>query len=56
VGQKFGVEGIPHTVIIGPDGKIAWVKTGYDPAGAAQAAEAVRGLLEGRSDGQGASE
>ncbi|MEM7146980.1 MAG: TlpA disulfide reductase family protein, partial [Verrucomicrobiota bacterium] len=34
VGQSFGVEGIPHTVIVGPDGTVEWVKTGYDPAGA----------------------
>ncbi len=46
VGRQFGVEGIPHTVIVGPDGKIAWVKTGYDPGGAKEAADAVRKLLE----------
>ncbi len=46
VGRQFGVEGIPHTVIVGPDGKIAWVKTGYDPGGAREAANAVRKLLE----------
>jgi thiol-disulfide isomerase/thioredoxin len=48
VGQKYDVEGIPHTVIVGPDGKVAWVKTGYDPAGAGQAVEAVQRLLEAR--------
>ncbi|MEM8953919.1 MAG: TlpA disulfide reductase family protein [Verrucomicrobiota bacterium] len=47
VGQSFGVEGIPHTVIVGPDGKVAWVKTGYDPSGAGQAATVVRRLLGG---------
>lgn len=46
VGRQFGVEGIPHTVIVGPDGKIAWVKTGYDPGGAKEAANTVRKLLE----------
>jgi len=45
VGQSFGVEGIPHTVIIGPDGKVAYVKTGYEPDGAKQVAETVRKLL-----------
>ena len=46
VGQSFGVEGIPHTVIIGPDGKVAYVKTGFEPDGAKKIAEAVRKLLE----------
>ncbi len=45
VGQSFGVEGIPHTVVIGPDGKVAYVKTGYEPDGAKKTAEAVRKLL-----------
>jgi peroxiredoxin len=46
VGQSFGVEGIPHTVVIGPDGKVAYVKTGYEPDGAKKIAETVRKLLE----------
>ena len=46
VGRQFGVEGIPHTVIIGPDGKIAWVKTGYEPGGAKEAADVVKKLLD----------
>lgn len=46
VARQYTVEGIPHTVIIGPDGKIAWVKTGYSPDGAAEAAAAVKKLLE----------
>ena len=45
VARQYGVDGIPHTVIIGPDGKVAWVKTGYDPEGEAQAADAVKKLL-----------
>lgn len=45
VGQSFGVEGIPHTVIIGQDGKVAYVKTGYEPDGAKKIAETVRKLL-----------
>jgi len=45
IGQSFGVEGIPHTVIIGPDGKVAYVKTGYEPDGAKKIAEQVRKLL-----------
>lgn len=46
VGQSFGVEGIPHTVVIGPDGKIAYVKTGYESDGAEKIAEAVKKLLK----------
>ncbi|MEO8353331.1 MAG: TlpA disulfide reductase family protein, partial [Chthoniobacteraceae bacterium] len=45
VAQKYGVTGIPHTVIVGPDGKIAWVKTGYSPDGATEAAAAIEKLL-----------
>jgi peroxiredoxin len=44
-GLQFGVEGIPHTVIIGPDGKVAWANTGYSANGATDAANAVRKLL-----------
>jgi len=29
VGNKFQVKGIPHTVVIGKDGKIAWMHSGY---------------------------
>jgi thiol-disulfide isomerase/thioredoxin len=46
VGRQFGVEGIPHTVILGTDGKVAWVKTGYARENAAEAAEAVKKLLQ----------
>jgi thiol-disulfide isomerase/thioredoxin len=46
VGQNFGVEGIPHTVVIGPDGKVVYVKSGYDPAGAQEVAELVKKLLK----------
>jgi hypothetical protein len=47
VGRAYGVDGIPHTVIIGPDGKVAWVKTGYTPNGEKEAAEVIRKLLGG---------
>ncbi len=46
VARQFGVDGIPHTVIVGPDGKVAWVKTGYSPEGELEAAAAVKKLLE----------
>ena len=45
IAREYGVEGIPHTVIVGPDGKIAWVKTGYSPEADEEAAEVVRTLL-----------
>jgi thiol-disulfide isomerase/thioredoxin len=45
VAHQYGVDGIPHTVIVGPDGKVAWVKTGYSPGGDAEAANAVKQLL-----------
>ena len=45
VARQYGVDGIPQTVIIGPDGKIAWTKTGYDPETETQAVEAVKKLL-----------
>ncbi|MBX7207684.1 MAG: TlpA family protein disulfide reductase [Verrucomicrobiaceae bacterium] len=45
VARQYGVEGIPHTVIIGPDGNVAWVKTGYSPEGHTEAANAVKELL-----------
>ena len=45
VARQYGVDGIPHTVIIGPDGKVAWVKTGYSPDGDTEASNAVKQLL-----------
>jgi peroxiredoxin len=45
VGQNFGVEGIPHTVVIGKDGKVAYVKSGYEPNGAKEVAEMVKKLM-----------
>jgi len=45
VGKLFGVEGIPHTVVIGPDGKIAWAKVGYTATAAQELREAIQKLL-----------
>lgn len=45
VGRAYGVEGIPHTVIIDAEGNIAWVTTGFRPGGAEEAADKVRELL-----------
>jgi len=46
VGKQFGVESIPHTVVIGPDGKVALVKTGYSETAAGEIAAKVRELLK----------
>lgn len=46
VGKLYGVDGIPHTVVIGPDGKAALVKTGYTETAAAEIAAKVRELLK----------
>jgi len=45
VGRQYGADAIPLTVIIAPDGKVAWSKTGYTPDGEAEAAKAVTKLL-----------
>jgi peroxiredoxin len=45
VGKQFGVDGIPHTVIVGPDGKVAWVKSGASSDTAAEVVKAVQELL-----------
>jgi peroxiredoxin len=52
VGQKYGVDAIPHTVIVGPDGKVAWVQTGYSPDGDTDASDAVKRLLAPPTPGQ----
>ena len=46
VAKKYGVEGIPHTVVISRDGKIALVKTGFSPEGEKEIAAAVQKALE----------
>lgn len=48
VARDYGVDGIPHTVVVGPDGKVAWTKTGYSPDGAAELVSAVKLLLPKR--------
>lgn len=45
VARKFAVQSIPHTVVIGPDGKIAHVAIGYQADGAEKIAEVVRRLM-----------
>ena len=45
VARQYGVDGIPHTVIIGRMERLPWVKTGYSPDGETEAADAVKKLL-----------
>ena len=45
VAKQYGVDGIPHTVVIGPDQKVAWVKTGYSADGDAEISAAIKRLL-----------
>ena len=45
VAKQCGVDGIPHTVIVGPDGKVVWVHTGAAPDADEQATTVVKKLL-----------
>ena len=51
VAKQYGVDGIPHTVIVGPDGKVAWVQTGATPDGDEQAGATVKKLLGASTNG-----
>lgn len=46
VADRYGVTGIPHTVVVDSEGKIAWVHTGFAPGGAAELKRVIDGLLE----------
>jgi hypothetical protein len=39
------VDSIPHTVVIGPDGKVVWAKSGDDGSDEGAAAKKVMELL-----------
>jgi peroxiredoxin len=45
VARKYAVEGIPHTVVIGPDKKVAFVKVGFSAEGTKEIAAAVTKAL-----------
>jgi peroxiredoxin len=51
IGKKYGADAIPHTVIVGPDGKVAWTQTGYDPDGDKAAADTIKHLLDAGAAG-----
>ena len=46
VGRKYGVDAIPRTIVVGPDGKVAWEQPGYDPDGESGATDVIRKLLD----------
>ena len=48
IARDYGVSGIPHTVIIGKDGKMHWVHVGYSSDAATHMREAIVDLLAGR--------
>ncbi len=46
VGDQFQVQGIPHTVVIGKTGKIAWVHSGYKDGMGKDLANAIAKALQ----------
>ncbi len=46
IGRSFQAAGLPHSVIIGPDGRIAWVSTGFRRGGSRALVDIVERLLE----------
>jgi thiol-disulfide isomerase/thioredoxin len=47
VGRKYDPEvAIPRTIIVGPDGKVAWDQTGYDADALSSATDAIKKLLD----------
>ena len=44
--RAFGVRGIPHLVVIGPDGVVRQVHVGYAPGGDARLKEEIEALLK----------
>jgi thiol-disulfide isomerase/thioredoxin len=47
IGDKLGASALPHTIVIGPDGKIEIVHTGTHPKIGEEITNAVNRLLEG---------
>ena len=45
VSQSYQVEAIPHTVVIDPEGRIAWVHSGFSPDLKSKLFEAIAGVL-----------
>lgn len=47
VANSFQVAGIPHTVIVGPDGVIEWVHVGFSPGGGEELKANIQQMLDG---------
>jgi len=45
IGRKYGVESIPHQVIIGPTGNIEWINTGFTPGMSEKMAGVIKKLI-----------
>lgn len=45
IAGKYSVDGIPHTVLVGKDGKVEWTHTGFSAEGAAKLTEAINKAL-----------
>ena len=45
VGRKYGADSIPHCVVVGPDGKVVWVNTGYTPGESEKMAAMIKKLI-----------
>jgi protein-disulfide isomerase-like protein with CxxC motif len=43
--QKYGVQGFPTLIVIGPDGKVRDIHVGYSPTLREEVGKAVRELL-----------
>jgi peroxiredoxin len=41
----YGVEGIPHTVVIDPEGQIIWSQSGFRPGAGRALAQVISGAL-----------
>ena len=50
VSKQYGMEAIPYTVIVGPDGKVAWVQTGFAEDGDEKVSEEIKTLLGGNAE------
>ncbi len=50
VGKAYGIEGIPHTVIVDETGMVVWVQTGFTPGIGTELKNVINGLLNPESD------
>ena len=55
VAQQYNVDGIPHSVVIDPQGIIQHVQVGYAVDGSKQLQETVRRILDGDAEEESTS-